>query len=457
MNRVAGRAMIVMILVLVLSAGVIFFLGEYVAGAEDWVLFSGSPHVYSNGRLDSGMVLDREGALLVDITDGRSYGPDSLLRKATLHWVGDRQGNVRSKALSHYTKHMVGFDLVGGVYAYGDTSGRMKLTLSASAQKAALEAMGSYKGTVAVYNYKTGELLCAVTTPTFDPDQVPDIEGDTTGRYEGVYINRFTQSVYIPGSIFKTVTLAAALETVPDIQEQTFTCTGTYAAGTGVVTCEYVHGKQDLKSAFSNSCNCAFAQIIEQLGKDKLTQYVEQFGVTRAVDFDGITTAAGNFDLTNAYHEEIAWAGIGQYTDQVNPCAFMTFMGAIAGGGVGVQPHVVAQVKVGDTVPYSAKAVKGQRIMSKSTAETLTRMLQNNVQVKYGAENFPGFTVCAKSGTGQVGGDKKPNAMFAGFLTDEAYPYAFIVAVEDGGYGSQVCVPIIAKVLQACKDAANRG
>ena len=70
-----------------------------------------------------------------------------------------------------------------------------------------------------------------------------------------------------------------------------------------------------------------------------------------------------------------------------------------------------------------------------------------------GDENFAGLTVCAKSGTAEVGGNKKPNAMFTGFVTDEEYPLAFIVAVEEGGFGKTVCVPILEKVLTACKDS----
>ena len=81
--------------------------------------------------------------------------------------------------------------------------------------------------------------------------------------------------------------------------------------------------------------------------------------------------------------------------------------------------------------------------------------MRNNVESNYGAENFPGLTVCAKSGTGEVGGDQKPNAMFCGFVTDEAYPLAFIVAVENGGYGSAVCVPIISQVLAQCKEVLD--
>ena len=62
------------------------------------------------------------------------------------------------------------------------------------------------------------------------------------------------------------------------------------------------------------------------------------------------------------------------------------------------------------------------------------------------------MTVCAKTGTGEVGGDMRPNATFAGFVRNEKYPFAFIVAVEDGGYGSTVCIPIISRILGACKD-----
>jgi peptidoglycan glycosyltransferase len=74
-----------------------------------------------------------------------------------------------------------------------------------------------------------------------------------------------------------------------------------------------------------------------------------------------------------------------------------------------------------------------------------------NVSDKYGSENFPGMTVCAKSGTSQLGGTEISNAMFAGFVTDEAYPLAFMVVVENGGYGAGACVPVLSKVLAACK------
>lgn len=452
MNRIAGRAGITLLLVLILLAGLTFFVVEYAIEAGDWVIFSGSPHVYNGGNIGCGAVTDRDGTLLLDMNGTRTYSSVEEVRKATVHWLGDRSGSISAPALSAYSAELAGYDLLNGIYSYGKTGGTAELTLSADVQTVALEAMGSYKGTVGVYNYKTGELLCAVTTPTYDPDNAPDISDDTTGQYEGLYVNRFTQSNYIPGSIFKIVTLAAALETIPDITEQTFVCRGKYKIGSDTVTCDGTHWEQSLKQAFRNSCNCAFAQIAQQLGAQTLSRYVEQFGITQSVSFDGITTASGSFDLTDASEFNVAWSSIGQYTDQVNPCVFMTFVGAIAAGGKGVQPYLVERITSDGLTTYSADSHSGERIMSAATAETLKEYMAFNVTDKYGSENFPGLTVCAKTGTAEVGGDKKPNAMIAGFVADDEYPLAFVIAVEDGGYGREICVPILSKVLAACKE-----
>ena len=455
MNRVAARAAALVVFVLVLAAGIIFFLGEYIAGAEDWVMFSGSPHVYSEGKLGTGILTDREGVLLTDLRDGRIYSSDEMLREAVLHWTGDRQGNIHAPFMQTYASELLGFDPVNGLYTYGDSCGSVTLTLSAKVQKTALEAMGRNKGTVAVYNYKTGEILCAVTTPTFDPEALPDLENDPEGRYTGVYVNRFLQSRYIPGSIFKVATLAAALEATPDVTELEFTCSGTYEIGGGDVTCMESHGRQDLKEAFRNSCNCAFAQVAEHIGREKLARYVDLMGVTQAVSFDGVTTVAGNFEVADATPEQVAWSAIGQHRDQINPCTFLTFMGAVAGEGVGAMPYIVKEVSVGNRTTYRADIRKTDRVVSKQTAQTLREYLRNNVVNRYGAENFPDVEVCAKTGTAEVGGGKAPNATFAGFVADEAYPLAFIVLVEEGGYGREACIPIASKVLKACMDALD--
>lgn len=441
--------------VLVLLGGLLFFLGEYAVKAGDWVVFQGSPHIYNGTNIGFGTITDRSGELLLDLNGGRTYSDNANTRKSTLHWLGDRTGYISAGAVASHAAEMAGFDRVDGIYSAEGEEGRIHLTLSAKVQNAALEAMAGRKGTVGVYNYKTGEILCALTTPTYDPDNVPDIANDTSDTYGGVYLNRFLQSSYVPGSIYKIVTTAAALDCVPGIEDKTFTCTGKLEYGTEAVTCEKAHGTQSLKQALANSCNCAFAQVAKLVGRKNMVAYVDKFHVADSLSFDGVTTAKGNYDISDAGAVSFAWSCIGQHSDLINPARYMTFMGAIAGGGVGVDPYIISRVESGDEITYQAKPRKTERILSKGVAETVKTYMRNNVTAVYGDGNFPGLNVCGKSGTSQLGGGQTSNAMFAGFVADEAYPLAFIVVVENGGYGNHTCVPVLKTVLAACKNVMD--
>ena len=266
------------------------------------------------------------------------------------------------------------------------------------------------------------------------------------------------KSAYVPGSIFKIVTAAAALETIPDIQQQTFTCNGetiyNEAAG-DKVTCLSKHGQISFQEALTYSCNCAFAQIADQLGGETLQRYADMFQITETVEFDGMSTVTGNVTAAGEAPVMVAWSAIGQHKDVINPCRYLTFMGAIAGDGVGVEPHLVNEISGGGWTSYTAQSVTTGRIMSVSTAQTLQKMMRSNVENYYGDENFAGLTVCAKSGTAEVGGDRKPNTLFCGFATDEEYPLAFIVVVEEGDSGRRTCIPILKEVLTACKEVLD--
>ena len=89
MNRVASRAAIAVLLALLLVAGMGFFVAEYVTNAKDWVMFSGSPHVYSGGNIGCGTVIDRDDYVLLEMDNGREYSSSESLRKAMVHWLGD--------------------------------------------------------------------------------------------------------------------------------------------------------------------------------------------------------------------------------------------------------------------------------------------------------------------------------------------------------------------------------
>lgn len=455
MKKVSGRAIFPLILAIVLLAGTVLLCVRYFAKADEWVTFSGSPHVYTGVNLDGGVVTDRDGTLLLDSTDGRTYSADAVTRTATMHLLGDRYGYIQAPLLGSFADDMIGFDKINGLYGAEGTEANAALTLSAAAQTAAYQALGNYHGTVGVYNYKTGEILCAVTSPSYDPDNMPDVEADTSGAYDGVYVNRFFQAAYTPGSIFKIVTLAAAIETVPDWENLTFTCEGKTIIGGQEIICEGVHGTITLKQALAHSCNVAFGELAGKVGTKALMEYAEKLGLSESFECDGIPVKAGTVDLKDADAGDLAWAGIGQYTDQVNALTFMRAMGRIAGGGTGAEPYLMAKITRGEKTAYEAKTETSSRALKAETAAKLTEYLRNNVATMYGDWQFGGLNVCAKSGTAEHEGETA-DAMFAGFCVDENCPLAFVVFVENGGSGSAVAAPIAAKVLQVCAAAINR-
>ena len=454
MKKVSGRAIFPLILAIVLLAGTVLLCVRYFAKADEWVTFSGSPHVYTGVNLDGGVVTDRDGTLLLDSTDGRTYSADAVTRTATMHLLGDRYGYIQAPLLGSFADDMIGFDKINGLYGAEGTEANAALTLSAAAQTAAYQALGNYHGTVGVYNYKTGEILCAVTSPSYDPDNMPDVDADTSGAYDGVYVNRFFQAAYTPGSIFKIVTLAAAIETVPDWENLTFTCEGKTIIGGQEIICEGVHGTITLKQALAHSCNVAFGELAGKVGTKALMEYAEKLGLSESFECDGIPVKAGTVDLKDADAGDLAWAGIGQYTDQVNALTFMRAMGRIAGGGTGADPYLMAKITRGEKTAYEAKTETSSRALKAETAAKLTEYLRNNVATMYGDWQFGGLNVCAKSGTAEHEGETA-DAMFAGFCVDENCPLAFVVFVENGGSGSAVAAPIAAKVLQVCAAAMN--
>ena len=93
MNRIRRRAWIMLVFMAILVGGMGFFLVEFGTKGHEWVTFRGSPHVYQGASLVAGQITDRDGTVLLDTTDGRVYSENRTIRQATLHWLGDRQGN----------------------------------------------------------------------------------------------------------------------------------------------------------------------------------------------------------------------------------------------------------------------------------------------------------------------------------------------------------------------------
>lgn len=447
MKKIEKRAIMCLCLALVLFVGLGVFCYRYVKDGDDWVSYEGNRDVYAEGDLAKGALYDRNGLLLMKNSgSGTTYNESSSIRKALMHITGDTDNNISTGANRAFTDELIGYDLVNGVYTLNNEGESLTTTLDANVCATAYEALAGRRGTVGVYNYKTGEIICMVSSPTYDPADPP------ATPEEGAYINRFTSATFVPGSIFKLVTAAAAIENLEDAYTWTVNCTGSVDYGSGdKVTDMSVHGTVDLKKALEVSCNCYFGQLAEKVGSGQLKVYTEKLGLTKSVDINGIKTAEGTFDYPDS-GVGLAWTGIGQWHDMVNPCSMMVYMGAIANDGKAVTPYIINPSSlVGRKflqLTTEEFDLKSEKLIEASTASSLKSMMANNVENHYGSSSFPGLDICAKSGTAEVGNGKNPNAWFVGFLDDPDNPYAFVVLVENGGYGSSVAGSVANTVLQ---------
>ena len=287
-----------------------------------------------------------------------------------------------------------------------------------------------------------------VSTPTYDPLYKPDINPEAT-EWNGVYLNRFISGTYTPGSTFKIITTASALENVPDIKSQTFSCPGYYQTKSGgKVTCLSRHGRISLREALNKSCNSTFSQIAAaQLSNETLTKTAEDFGFNKPMDIDGIKCATSKIDLSHAYDIDRAWAGIGQYTTMVNPCHEITILGAIANKtGKTPKPTIIKKdFYHGEQLEYCSPVI----------ATDLDDLLRSNVVNYYQDHNFDGLTMCGKTGTAEVA-NGKCHSWFVGYSQREDLPLAIVVIAENtGASGFEIAIPIANQVMQKAATIEN--
>ena len=453
MKKLEKRALLCLALVAALVAGLIFFVAKLEINGSNWATFYANTHIYTNGKLSVGAVYDRNGKrLLKNTSSGMKYNSDELIRRANLHATGDPGGNIATGANVAFRSKMVGYSFVTGTNGLIKSGGsKVYLTVDSKVSRSAYEALSGRNGLVGVYNYKTGEMICMVSTPTYDPGEKG--ENTLSDPLPGTYMNKLISATITPGSIFKLVTTAAAIENLNGLDTWSYKCTGSLTLGSDKITCPKVHGTMDIYGALANSCNCAYATLAMQLGGDVIAEYADSLGLTKAYDIDGIKSAAGTFNFDSA-QVNVGWAGIGQFEDQVNPLSMMVYLGAIANDGKAALPTLLRDESL---INKGAKLIGKEagsasagsvRLLKSETARELSDMMRNNVKITYGDANYPNLSLHAKSGTAEVGSGKAPHSWFCGFAGD----YAFIVCVENGGYGSSVAGPIANKVLQYMKN-----
>lgn len=422
MKKVKRRAASALLIAALLVVGLAVYLVRLADDGGAWAS-------YFNGGTPGGTILDRNGVVLYTSDDsGFSFAEDWSTRVACYHLIGDNAGNIRTGALRQFRDKLAGYSFIEGA-----TSGQtISLTVDSALNVAAYSALAGRNGAVMLMDYTTGEILCMVSSPGDDP------ANPTSTPAEGTYLNKCLSSSFTPGSVFKLVTLAAAIDNIPDLFERSLWCEGSMIVDGAKLTCTGNHGSQTIEQALANSCNCAFGTLALELGPDIMAEYAEKLGITAPLTLDGMDVLPGSFTKGEEGSVGLAWSGVGQYEDLVCPYAMVRYVSAIANGGSVYEPTLLGRGKLD----------KETELLSASTAQKISEMMNYNVQNAYGSWVFPGLNISAKTGTAEVG-DGTSHAWMTGFLNDPEHPYAFVVILEHAGGGLANAGPVANAVLQA--------
>ena len=423
MKKVKRRATAALLIAALLVVGLAVYLVRLADDGGAWAS-------YFSGGTPGGTILDRNGVVLYSSDeDGYSFAEDWSTRVSCYHLLGDPNGNVRTGALRQFRDRLAGYSFVEGA-----TSGKtISLSVDSTLNVTACSALAGRSGAVMLMDYTTGEVLCMVSSPGDDP------ENPSSEPADGTYLNKCLSSSFTPGSVFKLVTLAAAIDNIPDLFERSLWCEGEMIVDGALLTCTGNHGSQTIEQALANSCNCAFGTLALELGPELMAEYAEKLGMTASLQLDGMDVLPGSFTKGEAGSVGLAWSGVGQYEDLVCPYAMLRYVSAIANGGSVYEPTLLGHGSLD----------RETELLSAETAQRIAEMMNYNVQTAYGGQwTFPGLNVSAKTGTAEVG-DGTSHAWMTGFLNDAEHPYAFVVLVENAGGGLTNAGPIANTVLQA--------
>ena len=425
-----------------------------------WVANPHNPRISSQKQeVIMGTVRDREGTVLAytDETGARRYHNSRDTRMAVSQVVGDSGGKVSTGVDTFHAQYMLGFrssifervgDAITGTPQRGDD---ITLTISERLSRYISEQFPAGKrGAVVVLNYKTGEILSMVSMPQFDPVNLSSALSDQAA---GALINRATQGLYPPGSTFKIVTMASALENLPDLNDFAFNGPGYYPVGNYSVTESSWHGVQSLSDAFANSCNTTFAALSQDLGYTMLGQTAEKLGFNENFMFGDLIVYNSSYPIDDLSAEDLAWSSIGQGRVLATPMHMALIASMIANGGVMNEPHLLRQITTaqGGTRKLPGNFV-GTRVLPESVAARLEKEMVRVVKSGTGtrAALSNGYVVAGKTGSAEASNDKniETHAWFVGYITNDNAPYAISVLVENGGSGGGVAAPLARKTLQ---------
>lgn len=325
-------------------------------------------------------------------------------------------------------------------------------TLDLELQKAAYDALGGYDGAVIAMEPSTGKILAMVSKPDYDPNAIARNWESISGSSESVLLNRVTQGLYPPGSIFKILTVLEYLREGNDLEDWTYECNGSYTYEDVTINCYHgkSHGTVDLKTAFAKSCNGAFASLGLELDNEKFMETCNELLFHSELPI-GMTAKQSHVDLeADSDTGTIMQTAIGQATTEVTPLHMALITSAIANGGNLMKPYLIDSVE-----NYTEEQVKKYmpssygKLMSAQEAELLTEYMTETVVSGTATSLQSGsYTAAGKTGTAEYSSDKsKAHAWFTGFSNVENPELVVCVVVEKSGAGSEYAVPVAKKIF----------
>jgi len=331
-------------------------------------------------------------------------------------------------------------------------------------------------GAIVAIDVHTGAILAAATAPRFDLELIS--EGDQTAfnaarqDRRSPFLFRPTQMTLPPGSIFKTVTAAAGLESGTLVPHHGFYCQG-YLDKPEHHRCHIFrhygigHGDVDLQTALARSCNVYFYTAARRSGPQPIVDWAAQFGFGRPTGLDIPSERGGHLpDLSVGSGRNHRWQmadtlglAIGQSSLTVTPLQIARMMAVIANGGYLVTPHLVSHVgSVHSAAPTGEETEflsAPRKRISGLSGETLAHIHDGLVGViedpqgtGHKTVKLPGASIAGKTGTAEVGGGKTDHAWFAGYAPAEQPQVAFVVTLEHAGSGGKTAGPLARELVK---------
>ncbi len=332
-------------------------------------------------------------------------------------------------------------------------------TFDTKLQEVADRAMGVYQGAVVVTEVKTGRILAMVSKPGFDPNDVNALFNQLTDDEEStVLLNRATQGLYPPGSIFKIVTTLEYLrEHDNDLSKYHFNCPGEFVLDKIKVSCfnHKAHGYETYEDSVTNSCNSSFANIGVGLDLDKYADTLNNLFFNEKLPID-LPSSISSFDLVgDGTKDAIIQSSFGQGKTIVTPLQMNMITCGIANYGDVMKPQLIKQIRATDgTVVKTYQPKTYKTIMTEEESKILTDLMIKVVEDGT-ASKLSGlsYTVAGKTGSAEYDSSKiYSHSWFTGFAPAENPEIAVTVIMEEAGTGSAYAVPAAKRIFDAYFD-----